>query len=82
MREGNLVLRYLRLCNLDQGDSVPIGAILDFGEAEGYDSFEIQDHLVRAGSMGWIVAIDLQIHLTKYGYTISYPANDNADRDG
>jgi len=77
VREGNLVLRYLRLCNLEQGESVPVGAILDFGDAEGYDAFEIQDALVRAGSMGWIVAIDLQIHLTRYGYMVLHPANDN-----
>jgi hypothetical protein len=80
-QQGHLVLEYMRLCNVDHAESVPVEAVVDYGIDKGYGLEDVETALIQASMNGWVVAIDDQIHLTKSGYAVMNPANDNSAPD-
>jgi hypothetical protein len=76
---GYLVIEYLRLLNLEIGNSVPIDGLMEYGRACGLSSADIESALFTASANGWVIATDHQVHLTKIGYFLLNPANDNVE---
>jgi hypothetical protein len=58
---------------------VPIDGLVEYGRAYGLTSEDIESALVGASANGWIIATDHHVHLTKIGYFLLNPANDNAE---
>jgi hypothetical protein len=76
---GYLVIEYLRLLNLEIGNSVPIDGLMQYGMAYGLTSEDIESALVGASANGWIMATDRHVHITGIGYSLLHPANDNVE---
>lgn len=77
-QHGHLILQYFSVFNLDVGDSVKLDAITDYGIDLGIGLDEMENSLIHASSMGWIISADGNVHLTKSGFRLINPANDNS----
>lgn len=71
------VLRFMAKAGMYIGDGVPIDAIVDYGITMGLSLEEIEAALIQANSQGWITAVEKNVHLTRSGYVLLHPANDN-----
>jgi hypothetical protein len=79
---GHLVLDYMRSRKVMPGDQVSIDAVVEYGFDHGAELNELEDALIRASANGWILAADHYLQLTKSGYALLHPANDNFSAPG
>jgi len=63
--------------SINVGDGAPVDQFVHYGIRNGFSLEEVEVGLMEAGSKGWIVAADHHVILTRIGYLVLHPANDN-----
>jgi len=74
----HIVLRYMAERGALEGEPAPVDAIVDYGYAKGYHIEEMKGAFVLADAKGWIGVAGRHVYLTRIGYIVPHPANDNA----
>lgn len=76
-QHGHLILQYFRQLNMNVGGSVRLDTIVDYGIDLGIGLDEMENSLIHASSMGWVMSANGNVHLTESGFRLINPANDN-----
>lgn len=77
-QHGHLLLDFLRPFGLPMGGVIPLHEVFQRGLDRGIAQDEIEEALIRASANGWIMAAGDYLRLTKSGFQILNPANDNS----
>lgn len=74
---NEIVLRFMADAGMRTGDGAPVDAIVNYGFDRGFGLDEMEAILITSVNCGWISVTGNNIHLTRLGYLLISPANDN-----
>lgn len=74
---GHLILKLLRPIGLKVGGVLQLEELFRYAAENGVSADALETALIDASAQGWVMAWDNKLALSKTGYQLMYPANDN-----
>jgi len=76
---GQLILQLLRPLGLKVGGVLPLEELFRYADQNGIAADALEAALIDASAQGWVMAWDNKLAISKSGYQLLYPANNNAE---